>query len=157
MGETFALNYQSGVLRKRHLLEIWINHLFANAAGLDIESISVSRGIDQAETNRMQPVSQDNAIAYLEQLADLYRQGLTAPLCFPPEATFSFVEEMQKSDDAASASDAATRKWNENEYSEGSDIYWTRLFDIPGDLDDNFVKRAQQVYGTLFSYWEESS
>ncbi|MCZ6503542.1 MAG: exodeoxyribonuclease V subunit gamma, partial [Gammaproteobacteria bacterium] len=160
VGESFALNYQSGVLRKRHLLEIWINHLFANAAGLNIETISVSRGKgsrgkDRAETNRMHPVARDEAIAYLEQLASIYRQGLSSPFCFPPETTFSFVETLQKSEDVAAAREVATRKWNDGDYSEGKDIYWSRLFDIPQDLDNNFVKHAQQVYGTLFSYWEE--
>ena len=165
MCESFALNFRCGVLRKRHLLEIWINHLFANAAGLDIETISVSRGKgsngkasrgkDQTETNRMHPVRQDEAIAYLDELASLYRQGLSSPLCFPPEATFSFVEAMAKSHDAVTARDAAIRKWNDGDYSEGKDIYWTRLFDLPQDLDNNFAERAQQVYGNLLSYWEE--
>ena len=160
VGDSFILNYRCGELRKKHLLEIWINHLFASAAGQNKETISISRGKtsggkDSAETNRMRPVSRTDAIAYLEQLADLYRQGLVSPLCFPPEAAFSFFETLQKSDDAAVARDAATRKWNSSDYSEDKDIYWSRLFALPQDLDATFAARAQQVYGTLLPYWEK--
>lgn len=160
LGDSFILHYRCGELRKKHLLEIWINHLFASAAGLNKETISISRGKtsggkDSAETNRMRPVCRTDAIAYLEQLADFYRQGLVSPLCFPPEAAFSFFETLQKSGETTTAQDAAARKWNSGDYSEGKDTYWSRLFALPQDLDDTFAARALQIYGTLLPYWEK--
>ena len=156
VGDGFALHYRGGTLRKRQLLEIWIKHLFANAAGLDIETISISRGkgIGQAEIGSFQPLHRDEALSHLEYLVDLYNQGLISPLCFPPETCFSFVETMQRSDDIAKATDASYRKWTGGEFAEGNDIYWSRLFSLPQDLDDNFTARALKVYGALLPHWQ---
>ncbi|MBQ74651.1 MAG: exodeoxyribonuclease V subunit gamma [Gammaproteobacteria bacterium] len=158
VGATFVLHYRGGTLRKRQLLEIWIKHLFANAAGRDIETISISRGkgsggTGQAETGRFLPLPRDEALSHLEYLAGLYNQGLISPLCFPPEASFSFFEAMQKSENITKATDAACRMWNSSEFAEGNDIYWSRLFSLPQDLDDDFIARAQQVYGAMLPHW----
>ncbi len=153
----FVLSFRSGTLRKRHLIENWINHLFASAAGLKVESIDVSRGKNKAEVSRLLAIPQETAIRHIEQLVSLYHTGLSSPLFLPPETTFRFVESMSANEDIGLAKEAALKVWDARGFSESSDPYWSRLFDATTMIDENFIELAGLVYGPLHISWQEVS
>lgn len=153
LSEDTLLSFRSGVLRKRHLIENWINHLFAQAAGLNVESIIVSRGKDKAEVSRLGAISKEQAVTHLEQMVALYHAGLVSPLFLPPEITFSFAESMAANEDVDLARQTAVKTWNERGTTESSDLYWSRLFDVNEMLDDNFIEQAGLIYGPLLICW----
>jgi exodeoxyribonuclease V gamma subunit len=151
----FILNYRSGTLRQRHMIENWINHLFASAAGLNVTSISVSRGKNKAEVNRFKAIPREQAIKHLEQMVSLYYAGLKSPLFLPPETTFGFVKSMTATEDVELAKEAALKIYSGGEFSESSDLYWTRLFDVTTMMDNNFAEQAGLIYGPLLICWQE--
>ena len=143
------LSYRSGKLRRRHLIENWLNHLFASASGLNTDLLSISRGKNSADISRLLALSQDQAMAHLENVVNLYKEGLKSPLFLPPETSFSFVLSMDAKDDFDLAQRAAVKAWNGNEFSESQDVYWRRLFDVRDVMDEGFYENAGIVYGPL--------
>ena len=153
----FILNFRSGTLRQRHMIENWINHLFASAAGLNVTSISVSRGKNKAEVNRFKAIPRGQAVKHLEKMVSLYYTGLNSPLFLPPETTFGFAKSMAATEDVELAKEAALNIYNGGDFSESSDLYWTRMFDVTTMMDDNFAEQAGLIYGPLFISWQEMS
>ena len=157
LSDSGALYYRCGKLKKSHLLEIWINHLFANASGLSIQSISISRGKDEALVGHMRPVNQAEAIDHLNELADLFTANLKQPLCFPPETAFRYVESMQEATSIEDAKRFAEKQWSADGFSESTDPYWSRLFSMPQDMNNKFVNNAHMILDPLLFHWEESA
>ena len=151
-----AVYYRCGALKKSHLLEIWINHLFANASGLEIQSISISKGKQEAQVAYLKPVNQSEALQHLNELANLFTGSVTQPLCFPPETAFSYVESMQEVTSIEDAKAAAEEQWGKGSFPESSDPYWSRLINIPADLDSKFIENAHLILDPLLYHWEES-
>ncbi len=156
LSDSSLLHYRSGRLKKNQLLEIWITHLFANASGLIIESISISRGDNEAQLGRFGAVDPQEALGHLNEIADLFVKALGQPLCFPPETAFSYVEAMQEATSINQAKNTAVETWSGGNFSEDSDPYWSRLFSFPEDLDSDFVERAHLILDPLLYHWEES-
>jgi exodeoxyribonuclease V gamma subunit len=154
--DSSAVYYRCGALKKSHLLEIWINHLFANASGLEIESISISKGKLKAKVGHLKPVNQSEALQHLNELANLFTGSVRQPLCFPPETAFSYVESMQEVTSIEDAKAIAEGQWDKGGFPESNDPYWSRLFSIPRDLDSKFVESAHLILDPLLYHWEES-
>ena len=87
----------------------------------------------------------------------LYYTGLNSPLFLPPETTFGFVKSMAATEDVELAKEAALNIYNGGDFSESSDLYWTRMFDVTTMIDDNFAEQAGLIYGPLFICWQELS
>ena len=74
-----------------------------------------------------------------------------------PKTTFGFVKSMSDAEDVGLAKEAALKIWNGGEFSESSDLYWSRMFESTSMIDDNFAEQAGLIYGPLFICWQDSA
>ncbi|QKT02663.1 exodeoxyribonuclease V subunit gamma [Ectothiorhodospiraceae bacterium 2226] len=136
--------YRSGKLRAQDRLELWLRHLALNAAGVADASFYVGR----EETLSLETCT--DAQAVLAGLLALYREGLSAPLPFEPEAALAALETLRKGDKSPQdARRAAALKSARN----GMDTRdaWRRLLWGERDLVDaaRFLELAETVCGRL--------
>ncbi len=145
-----VINFRAATLRKRQLLEAWINHLFVNALRGETPTSLVSLRNDKVLEQELLPISPAAALAQLSAFALLYDQGLRHPLPLIPETSGRYLEAVKKHGDHAAARKAATAIWHQEfGFSESQDPCYARLFDIPRDIDEEFIEVASQVFGPL--------
>lgn len=150
------LNYRSGTLRKRQLLEAWIMHLFSCSLGHETETRLVSARNDKADVQTIAPLNIDDARACLETLAQLYYNGTRSPLKFMPETSYTWFLHQQGDEPDGIVTNRTVSSWYGTEHTpgaEGQDRDYSRLFSFPTDLDDDFKRTAIEVYGPLREYW----
>lgn len=148
------VNYRSGTLRKRQLLDIWIAHLFANATCDQISTITLSTQPGKAVRTLLEPVGQAESTAVLGAMLALFTRGLASPLPFLPETSFAYASAIAKGEPDNRAIDRALRYWHEDTPgSEGADRNYRRLFTFPDDFDDRFREIALAVYEPIIARW----
>jgi exodeoxyribonuclease V gamma subunit len=150
------INYRSGTLRKRQLLEAWITHLFACSLGREIETFLVSAKNGKADVQTIAPLSADDARAHLATLTQLYRDGTRLPLKFMPETSYTWFNLQQNGSPETVIANRTVSSWYGTEHTrgaEGQDPNYARLFSFPADLDDEFRSTAATVYGPLREHW----
>lgn len=69
----------------KYHLECWLRHLIATAAGTPVATHYIAGRTAKQAIIPADHVTQDQAIAYLRQLVNLYRQGHQTPLLFTPD------------------------------------------------------------------------
>ncbi len=151
--DEYLLRPRVGELKAKHLLQIWLEHLFANAAGLELHTVSVSRHGKKAATDVFTPLSASEATTILSHLAQVYTDHCANPFCFPPEPALSFHSTMQSTGDFESAAREALTVWNAKE---GTDLYWQRLFNLEDYLDTSFAGMVDRVFTPLSTHREKN-
>lgn len=137
---------RTGELRARQILEVWMRHLALCASGYDSDTYMISRGSNRsAKTETFKNLDSAQALIQIERLTNLYRQGLSTPLRFLPQAAFDLATN--KDQDSEVALDASHNKFMKGGTgSEREDPYYNRLFDLPTELDEEFTKLAHQIW-----------
>lgn len=150
------LNYRSGTLRKRQLMEAWINHLFVNATQREVPTLTVSTDRGQVVKTVIEPVDPKQALGYLIDLLRLYHEGMVRPLPFLPETSFIYIKALNDGNEPGRAAERALGEWNKDMAGgEGNDRSYRRLFDFPADFDARFHDVAERVYQPLLQRWSE--
>jgi exodeoxyribonuclease V gamma subunit len=152
-----VLGYRVASIKAPDILRLWVQHLAAGAAGRGGESILV--GADT--THRYRPC--EEASAKLEQLLQLYWQGLRQPLKFFPRSSRAFAEAEHKlatnpKSRARPLADAL-KQWEGNEFNhvspERDDLSFNLCFGEESPLDEEFVTLARQVFAPVLQHETE--
>ncbi len=147
--DKIILNYRCGAIRSKNLIEYWINHLFASAAGVNIRSVNISKGNQGVDSSRFRHISQEQAIHHLDVMVRLYQEGTSMPLFLPPETAAIAVASMGKVEDPEKARKSALKTWADGYFPECDDPYWARLFPDSNAINEQFIEMAGLVYGSL--------
>ena len=159
------INYQTGTLRERQLLTIWIKHLFMNAAGHRTESQMLStqptkktatgqKTIKAVQTTLL-PMEAELANDTLEQLALLYDQGLKKPLLFLPATSKVFFDQLAVTQNIQLAQEKTLQAFIQGQNlagTEATDSYYNRVFSFPEDFSERFSEIATIVYAPLMAH-----
>jgi len=96
-------------------------------------------------------VDTKEAEQHLQTLFSLYLKGQEQPLFFIPDTCLAWQHDIHSGGDEASAAAKAAIAWQTNRFSRGedSDPYFSRIFAIPEDLDEELTGIAAQVYQPL--------
>jgi len=150
------INFRTGTLRKRQLLEVWLRHLFLNATGDERESYLISTKKSKAVQSYLMAVKRDEARALLKNFVDLYHRGIKTPLLFLPETSHTFLQTLDQSDqDINLARAKALQDYNQDQPGvEGQDYSYNRLFTFPDDFSQEFLDIARAIYDPLLAHWE---
>jgi exodeoxyribonuclease V gamma subunit len=143
----------------KNVLASWIYHLVI-CYGAPPEYPRTSFLLCKDAALRFEPVDQSKAL--LEDLLNLFRQGLEKPVHFFPETSYEYaLQKLNKSllDRAALAK--AGQKWSGGDppgkYSraESEDRYYNLCFRRSDPLDDEFRETALAVFKPLLEHCEE--
>jgi exodeoxyribonuclease V gamma subunit len=96
----------------------------------------------------------------LEDLLQLFFQGVSAPLAFFPESALAYARaRLVRGKSHAIACAAAERVWCGNDFSPGesADPYLARIFGYGRPLEDDFFKIAETVLAPLMAHAREVS
>lgn len=143
------LRYRCARLRARDRLTLWIEHLAlccAQPQGYPQESLLVCRN----SALSLPPLA--DAARLLEELLEIYGDGLCRPLPFFPETSFDFLTKgMQE----------AERNWYGAPFGltgpESSDPAFMLCFGRNEPLDDAFKQLAERIYGPLLNVVQEGA
>lgn len=153
---------QYGRVRAKHILAAWIHHLALCLVAPEDqrhETVLIGRNEKKEEVTMLHFRAVPDARAQLENLVELYWQGLREPLLLFPRTSYAFCERFKKKFDAADALRSARKVWVDRPgRGERDDPYLRRLFgerDVldPGfrlfDDGKSFVELAVSVFGPL--------
>ena len=129
--------------RPHYRLETWIRATFASAAGLDIETVVVSRRDKATRIDRMRPIGKAVARTSLDTLLQLWHQMRQRPVPFKPATSAAIFKEGE----GGAVHEKAMQAWN------------TQYNDLPGDGDGpaaQLVWRGQDPFvGATLDEWQE--
>jgi exodeoxyribonuclease V gamma subunit len=143
------------VVKGKDLLLGWISHLLLNCQAEQDRELPRETFIFGKDTQfKFKAVTSPYPL--LQQILDLYRQGVQEPLPFFAETSYVFAKEMLKGD-KVKAHKKAREKWQGGYNSRGEceDIYL--FFKYAGQFprDSEFEEYALAMYHPLFEYLEE--
>ncbi len=152
-------------LKAKDYLKAWVYHLVFNCLGTDgypAKSflVGVNKPADGLWTAwKFSPVQ--NCYVCLQQLLEIYRQGLCAPIRFFPDSALQFLLALKKKpDDEAAALSAAAKEWftsNEQPFKESGDPYFNRCFGREENpFTEEFKVLARQIYAPLLENRSEA-
>jgi exodeoxyribonuclease V gamma subunit len=158
IGEIFErgqVRLRFGRIKARDLMVSWLQHLllchpkvvFRNREGLLV-------GRDSAMRFGVPAAAED----LLEDLLQLFFQGVSAPLAFFPESALAYARaRLVRGKSHAIACAAAERVWCGNDFSPGesADPYLARIFGYGRPLEDDFFKIAETVLAPLMAHARE--
>jgi len=134
-------------LSEKKLLELWCRHLCLCVSASDGEKWS-TEWMGSDGTWVFTPMSIKEAQSSLQDLLELYSQGLQAPLHFFPQSAFSYVQA--ESENSGTGLKAAMKVWMPsrfNPYAEGARIEYRCAFrGKPSPLDDMFENLATRIF-----------
>ncbi|MES9970516.1 MAG: exodeoxyribonuclease V subunit gamma [Candidatus Thiodiazotropha sp.] len=146
------LVYSTDRLYPYQLLRHWIRHLLLNA--LSPPGVRpLTRLLEGERSGQFRAT--EKAMAHLERLVQLYRQGLALPLAFFPATAWSYQERLKQGDEEK-ARKAAQQRWFGNRFQTGDvDKSYHRLFlpDRPG-LDETFFATSDEILQPLMEHLE---
>ena len=144
-GDTLV-RYRFARIKAAERLRVWIELAIMRAfLGHKAPSRSVVIGIDAEWECQAHPDSGK----ILNELLQLYWQGLTEPLVFFPETSLAFARALKRNPDKPDrAWDAARRTWEPDEFgrSEAEDPYNELCFKDIDPLNEDFEQLALQVF-----------
>ncbi len=141
-----CLGFRFGRLRARDVVDLWLEHLVLCMAE-PLASHPESRMVCSDQTLRLAPVAESRPL--LEDLIDLYRRGIEAPLWLFPESSLAYARGLRESE--AKALSAAHKAWERNDpyRGEGLDPYYQRCFETDDPLRDAFVATSRRVFDPI--------
>jgi exodeoxyribonuclease V gamma subunit len=158
VGEAGLFHYRFGKTRARHWLDLWVQHLAMNAAS----QTATSHWLAEDGAWTLQPLPQEQACRLLDELLQLYWQGLSAPLPFFAESAFAYVMAEQNQKDGRRE---AQKAWQRDAQQggprdrqlkgEGEDPWNSFFFADTDPLDEAFERLARQVFTPLLAAREE--
>lgn len=142
------VDYRTGQLRQRQLLDMWIRQLFVNASGRPLHTIGIAARSNGRSVVKsvIHPVPPQDATDMLARLIALYNDGMKAPLPFLPETSFAYVEALTARDEAH-AREAGVAAWAR----ESRDKDYLRLYQFPRDFSPEFEALGLEIYTPLLA------
>ena len=153
----YLLQYRFAKLKCKDRLTAWIRHLALNA--LSAENYPGQTLLVAGDAVRRYSPAPD-AVEILEELLELYWQGLKLPLHFFPDTSFAYTESFLDKADASRAMNAASKTWNgSNDYPGefGRDKYYPVVFRDSAPLDNWFTELSLKICTPLLEHEEEFS
>jgi exodeoxyribonuclease V gamma subunit len=140
--------------KAKDLLKLWITHLIfceVKPETLPADSFLICKD----KTQKFDRPSHPRKI--LQELLDLFRQGLTEPIHFFPETSLVYVQRIQSEKNTRqSAQVGAKSKWEGDDYGynpgEGNDPYYRLCFENTNPIDEVFEDIAKRVYEPLLAH-----
>ena len=144
------LIYRCARVRAVDILGAWLYHLTWNATDNGHEN-RVTRLIGTDRLMSFPETTAAEATARLTGLADLFFQGLRAPLPFFPESSLALGEAIAAGKSSAEARNAALRQWRtgRQQPGEGDEVHVSRCFDEETLAGEGFYQIALAVYGPI--------
>jgi len=147
------VQYRYARAKAKDHVALWIKHLFFNVSE-GHEGTRESILIAADGTWRYSPV--DSPMKILEQMANLFLDGLEKPLPFFPETSLAYARAIiQSKKEQAYAREKAREKWLGNDFhpgsGEGEDDYYQLGFGNTDPLDEAFRNLAIDFYAPLLS------
>jgi len=145
-------HYRMAKTKGQDLLAMWITHCVLNAvqpANIGRQSTLITEDNDY----QFSPV--ENAQAILQQLIELYWQGIHQPLAFFSNTSYAFAKTTLNKT-KASPENAALSAWQGGQYSsaEADDVYYQQLYVEP-PLNEEFSTLALAIYEPIHAHLVE--
>lgn len=135
------LRWRCANMKAKDRLRLWVEHLILNAMappGYPRQSLLVCKDLSLS----LAPL--DNAAGILNDLLELYREGLTRPLPFFPQVSWLYIAEgMEKAEARWSGSDRAPYP------AESAEPSLSICFGDTNPLDQEFRELSQRVFDPL--------
>jgi len=135
-------NYRMGKTKGNQLLTVWLHHLVLNCIKPE-GVVCESRLVTENNDFHFQVVAEAEAV--LNDLLELYWQGLRQPLPLFANTSFAYAKASLNGKNAESEMNKA---WEGNQYSssEKEDRYYQQLYNDVSPLDDQFKELAIAIY-----------
>lgn len=148
------LRYRPANTKGRDLILLWLEHLVLH--GMGESGISQFFGLNGRFW--FKPLARVDAMNYLQQWLDCYRQGLREPLPMPADSAWVLVSEAREKGQEYGL-EKARSCFNHDRFSPGeaNDLYISRVFPEFASLGPRFEGLAEQLYQPLLSYLEMSN
>ena len=145
-----CVRYRPARIKGKDLLKLWVEHLVYNALAEEggCRSIFVGKGTKAELSAVINPVDE------LNQLLDLYWQGMSVPLHFYPETSWTWFNKCKENRNASQA----RQEWYGNMYKRGEGEGFEYRVALQGQapLDEVFENLATQVFAPLCEHLELS-
>ncbi|MCB1693435.1 MAG: exodeoxyribonuclease V subunit gamma, partial [Pseudomonadales bacterium] len=149
-GTRSIINFRTGTLRKRQLLDAWVRHLFANATQGEVDTLLVSTDGEKVVENRIGAMAAADARQLIETLIGFYLEGLSSPLAFMPETSHAFAKATLEGEPDRKIVERTLSEWTRDmPGSEGTDRSYQRLFTWPDSFGEAFRQTALAIYVPL--------
>jgi exodeoxyribonuclease V gamma subunit len=141
------VTYRPAKLKGPDMLRLWVLHLAARAANLDICSAHVAKG----GIFRAPDVDPADAQNILNDLSSIYARGMTTPLPLFPRTSLAYAEKRCAGKDHDTSLAAALMQWNGNMVvqAEKDDVHLSMIYRDEEPDWEEFATVAEQVYGPL--------
>jgi exodeoxyribonuclease V gamma subunit len=145
------VHYRCANLNLRDRLRAWVDHLASCATGGGAPKETLLIGMDV--TLAWEELS--NAKQIIEDLCQLFWEGLRGPLPFFPDSALAFVEAERAG--AANPLNKAATKWNGGYDIKGEKEKpeYRKLFGEGDPLNDEFIALAKRIWGPLLQHARE--
>jgi exodeoxyribonuclease V gamma subunit len=146
-------HYRYAELKAGDHLRLWVHHLILNHMQPDGQDSFGSLLIGRDQGWAYLPVT--NAAAVLQQLLTLYWKGLSVPLKFFPDASWTYAEQrLENGKTITEALRMARPLWTGSDYRRGEskDRYYRRCFGEQDPLDEEFEQLSVLVYEPLMKH-----
>jgi len=141
--------------RSRDLLSAWIHHLvLCTFKDKNHQKNSLFLGKDAA----FEFISVNNSIELLDNMLTIYWKGLSEPIHFFPESSYTYAQKvLKKNQSQQTALIAARRRWFGTDFyrGESQDPYFELLFNQLDPFDEVFKQLSEAVFNPYFSHCKE--
>jgi exodeoxyribonuclease V gamma subunit len=137
-------------VRQTDVVALWVEHLLLNLH-LQQPTLYCAR----TDTLRFAPAASSGwALNQLQQLGALYREGLSRPLRFFPESSYSYAQQMVKEGVQGKALAAAAKAWDDTYRGLGEryDIHNALVFGDIHPFDEAFMQTALAIFEPLLNH-----
>ncbi|MGE5315401.1 MAG: hypothetical protein ACM3Q4_11965, partial [Acidobacteriota bacterium] len=147
------LFYRMAVLKPRDYLSAWITHLSLQAMRLPgYPSRTVFCGVSGTKIEVKEFGAIDDPESRLADLIAFYREGMTRPLKFFPDASMRYADAIRHGKSEEEALDAARSNWTQS-YSgaaaDSDDLYIRQCFAESDPFDAEFCENALRIFQPL--------
>jgi exodeoxyribonuclease V gamma subunit len=145
------LHYRYAIPKVKDRMKLWIHHLLLNLLSVEGYPCHGTLICKEAEFN-YPPVGGSEKI--LERLLEIYREGLTRPLHFFPDSSWTYAESLKRGKSEERALEYARVKWigTDHNRGEGDDSYYHLCFGKTDPLDKEFQALALEIFNPILSF-----
>jgi len=152
------VRYHFGVWNAKEAIEIWIRHLFL-CAGSDPFQGWTSEWIGADDSHTLAALEPEDAKRHLQNLLELYVQGLNTPLCFFPKSAWAYIHAEREKPE--SGLKLAMKEWMPSRYklyAEGANMEYRLAFrGASMSLKGDFERLAMRVLSPLLNSLQPAS
>jgi exodeoxyribonuclease V gamma subunit len=154
------MQYRYAAIKPKDVIRSWISHLVLNSL---IGSGTPENGVSTFYAGKegiykFFPAAE--SVPYLEELLELYWQGITEPLYFFPQTSFAFAKEFHKTKNEQDALHKAAVAWEGNNFNkkgEKNDPYNLLCYKNMALSNPLFIEQAKKVFLPALAHQEKYS